>query len=124
MEEYGVLGIALVALALFTRWLVLKTLTAAEERETRLREDSDRREQRLTSELAESRKQFIDHLEKGSQEQINANLAIATQLSKLNEAAEAHDTQAQRRHDASMKVMQEMSTQLAWYRERHEGAQR
>lgn len=112
MEEYGIPGLALVSLAGFTAWLVRYLISAFTQRE-----------ERLTAALAESRKQFIDHLEKGSQEQVDANLAIATQLSKLNEAATAHDDQAQRRHDASMKVMQEMSTQLSWYRQKHEAGQ-
>lgn len=133
--EYGMVGVALVGLAGFTGIIVRNVIASAETREIRrqgeaeeralvLRKESDRREARLTLELAQSRKAFIEHLEKGAQEQVAANLAIATQIARLNDATEANDAQAQKRHDSSMKVLQEMSNQLSWYRERHDGEAR
>lgn len=110
MEEYGILGVSLVAVAVFARWLVQQWMAA-----------SDRREARLTAELAESRKQFIAHLENGNAAQVEAQLAVAKQLELLNTAQKEHDDNAQKRHDASMKVMQEMAQQQAWRREQHEG---
>lgn len=110
MEEYGVAGAALLALAGFTGWLIRYIIGSFTSRE-----------ERLTTELKASRREFINHLEHGNASQAEANLAVAKQLELLNQAQKEHDDNAQKRHDGSMKVLQEMSTQLSWYRERHDG---
>ena len=111
--EYGIAGVSLVAVASAAWFLVRNNLAS-----------SDRREARLTTALENSQKAFLDHLKDAGAKRIEADLAVAKQLEHINETMKQHEERAQKRHETSLHITQQIAQQLAYYREQHEVAPR
>lgn len=111
--EYGIAGVSLVAAASAAWFLVRQTIAS-----------SERREARLTQALAESQQAFLDHLRDQGAKRIEVDLAVAKQLEHINETMKQHEERAQKRHETSLHITQQIAQQLAYYREQHEAGPR
>lgn len=111
--EYGIAGVSLVAVASAAWFLVRNNLAS-----------SERRESRLTQALETSQQAFLDHLKDEGGKRIEADLAVAKQLEHINETMKQHEERAQKRHETSLHITQQIAQQLAYYREQHEAPTR